>query len=221
MQLAGEILSNLNSTISTKGKKQTLAIQFGAYATFLSFFGLSGLAEQNNDFTKVVDYASSMAFELFVDTSVAEGEWPEEKDLKVRFLFHNGVASSSSPPTVYPLSNSPSSSTSLSWKDFSAKLSAFAITSTEQWCTTCGTSEGTCAAFASPSSTSSSSNNKNSGSGGAVSPAVGGVIGACVTLVVVLGALAAAMVLGGFRIAKKSANRGTAVEGVQEEKAKA
>lgn len=41
MVLTGQILDFLNSTLSTNGK-QRIAIQFGAYAPFSSFFGFAG-----------------------------------------------------------------------------------------------------------------------------------------------------------------------------------
>jgi hypothetical protein len=203
MQLAGEILSYLNTTI-TSGQSGSTAnkfgIQFGAYATFFSFFGLAGLNQANADFMGIPDYASSMAFELFTEAEVSGTKTPATSDLQVRFLFHNGTASNTSEPTVYPLFGG--SSNAISWTAFHDGLSKFAVSTTEQWCHACGNTTGSCAQYSSGSN-DGAKNGARSGGNGGMSPAVGGVIGAFVTLAVVLGAMAAFMLLGGFRLAKK------------------
>jgi hypothetical protein len=196
MQLAGEVLSYMNSIISSAGAKK-FGVQFGAYATFMSFFGLVDLPKANADFMGIVDYASSMTFELFTDADVSSG-FPAANDLQIRFLFHNGTASNSTAPVAYPLFGG--SADTVSWNDFQSNLNKFAIGSTEQWCNKCGNSTGTCAAYA-PSSSGAGVQGKSKSSG--ISPAIGGVIGAFVTLAVVLGTLAAVMLIGGFTLVSK------------------
>jgi hypothetical protein len=210
MQLAGEILKYMNSTI-TSGKagqsSNKLGIQFGAYATFFSFFGLASLHKANPDFMGVPDYASSMALELFTDADLSSG-YPSNDDLQVRFLFHNGTASNTSEPTVYPLFGG--SANSVSWTDFSNGLGQFAVSTTEDWCTKCGNSTGTCAGFTDSSNSNPTTQSSNSADHH-MSAAIGGVIGAFVTLAVVLGTLMAIMLLGGLRLVSKKAlaGRGT------------
>jgi hypothetical protein len=212
MQLAGEVISYMNNIISTSGSKK-FGIQFGAYATFLSFFGLVDLQKVSDDFTGVVDYASSMVFELFTNADVSSG-FPSGDDLQVRFLFHNGTASNSSEPAVYPLFGG--SDNAVSWTTFQDKLKEFAITTTEQWCNKCGNTDGSCAAFANNDAATS----QQSGNGGSdISPAIGGVIGAFVTLAVVLGSLALLMLVGGFRLVSKKALQRGAVQSSVEPKA--
>ncbi|KAF2823914.1 phosphoglycerate mutase-like protein [Ophiobolus disseminans] len=196
MQLAGEVLKYMNDTIASKGAKK-FGIQFGAYATFMSFFGLVDLPKANGDFKGVVDYASSMTFELFTTADVSAG-FPGNSDLQVRFLFHNGTASNASQPVAYPLFGG--SSNAISWTDFQSNLDKFAIKTTEQWCNKCGMSTGTCAAYASTSGNGTSPKAQVSGG---MSPAIGGVIGAFVTLAVVLGSLAVFMLVGGFTLVSK------------------
>jgi hypothetical protein len=196
MQLAGEILEYMNSTITSGGAKK-LGIQFGAYATALSLFGLLDLPKASDNFTGIIDYASSLVFEL-VTTSSTDSGFPAAEDLSVRFLFHNGTASNASQPTAYPLFGG--SSELIPWTDFSHNMNQFAVTNSEQWCTKCGNSTGTCAAYAGAGSGSASAQQKTSNG---ISPAIGGVIGAMVTLAVVLGSLAAFMLLGGFRLVSK------------------
>lgn len=199
MQLAGEILTYMNNTINGKGAAK-FGIQFGAYATFLSFFGLTQMPAANPDLMGVPDYASSLVFELFTDSDSTS--FPATSDLKVRAVFHNGTASNSSEPTVYPLFGQ--SEDSVSWADFSGNLSSFAIHTTEDWCTKCGNTTGSCAAYASStSSNSSSSGTASSSKKGGMSAAVGGVIGAMVTLAVILGLEALILAVGGLRLTKK------------------
>ncbi|KAF1947149.1 phosphoglycerate mutase-like protein [Clathrospora elynae] len=206
MQLAGEVLKYMNDIISSNGTKK-FAAQFGAYATFLSFFGLADLEKASTNFTGVVDYASSMVFELFTDADASSG-FPGADDLQVRFLFHNGTASNTSEPAVYPLFGG--SADAVSWNDFQTNLDKFAIKTTEQWCTKCGNSTGTCAAYA-PKDNGANTQQKSSSNG--ISPAIGGVIGAFVTLAVVLGLLAAFMLVGGFRLVSKKALKNGAAGG--------
>lgn len=212
MQLAGEVLQYMNSTISSAGAKK-LGIQFGAYATALSLFGLMDMPAASADFTGVIDYASSMVFELFTTADVSGG-FPAASDLSVRFLFHNGTATNASQPTVYPMFGG--SADTVSWTDFSSNLTKFAVTTTQQWCTKCGNSTGTCAGYDTDAGSGSAGTQQKSSHGG-ISPAVGGVIGAMVTLAVVLGSLAAFMLLGGFRLVSKKhlagAGAGSAVGG--------
>jgi hypothetical protein len=196
MQLAGEILSSLDSIISTKGSQNKLSIQFGAYATFLSFFGLVDLPSTDPNFRGIVDYASSMAFELFTDADVSSSSWPSTDDMQVRFLFHNGTAMNESAPVVFPLFGTQNNA--VSYKDFSDRLGQFAIRNTEQWCGKCGNSTGACAAYANKGEAAPSASQHGSG----LSPAIGGVIGAFVTLAVVLAAVAGLMLVGGFTLAR-------------------
>jgi hypothetical protein len=208
MQLAGEILKYMNSTIASGKAGQSsnkFGIQFGAYATFFSFFGLTSLQKANPDFMGVPDYASSMALELFTDADLSSG-YPSNDNLQVRFLFHNGTASNTSEPTVYPLFGG--SANAVSWTDFSNGLTKFAVSTTEDWCTKCGNSTGTCAGFGDSSSNNGSPTAQSSSGGHHMSAAIGGVIGAFVTLAVVLGSLLAVMLLGGFRLVSKKALAG-------------
>jgi len=200
MQLAGEILQSLNNTITNR-RSPLLNVQFGAYATFLSFFGLANLTAASPDFYGIPDYASAMIFELFAHNGSSTGI-PSPDDLRVRFLFHNGTASNISKPVLFPLFGG--SATSLSWSDFATKMNGFAVTTTQQWCTMCGNMTGQCAAYTGSGNGSTSAGTAGSGQGGhKMSATVGGFIGAFVTLGVILGLGALVILLGGFRIVSK------------------
>jgi len=218
MTLGAEIVQFLNTTIAGNGKSK-LGIQFGAYGTFGSFFGLADLQAADPDFYGISDYASVMSFELVTNSTFSASSFPSADDISVRFLFHNGTTSAISPPTVYPLFGG--SSDTIGWNDFVTKMDAFSLGTTQQWCSACGNSTGTCAAYVSSSGNSSSpasaqSQQKSNG----LSPAVNGVIGAMVTLAVVLGLEALVLVVGGYRvISKKRLARPTTVQHSVEPKA--
>ncbi|KAF5552728.1 acid phosphatase [Fusarium phyllophilum] len=191
--LAGQIIEALEPLADGK-KGPKVNIQFGAYAAFMSFFGLAGLDKVSSDFKGVVDYASSMAFEL-----VTNATNPTADDVSVRFYFANGTAAQNT-PKMFPLFGK--DETTISWKDFKTGMSDFAIEDTKHWCKLCGNNDGTCASNSDDDSTSSQSSSGGSGNG--VSKPVAGVIGALVTLVVILGVQAAFILLGGLRLVKKS-----------------
>ena len=173
----------------------------------MSFFGLAGLNEVDVDFTGVTDYASSMAFELFTNASsdVTAANYPSEDEIFVRFVYHNGTASNSSEPGIYPLFGS--GRDELSWSEFMDGMNKFSIGDTETWCHACGNTTGSCAAYAPAGSSADSGPGSSSASGSecsnGVSPAVNGVIGAMVTLAVVLGLEALILLVGGFRVVSK------------------
>ncbi|KAF4821706.1 hypothetical protein CGCTS75_v010889 [Colletotrichum tropicale] len=199
--LAGQILVALNSTLANAAKASSTKanIQFGAYATFSSFFGLAQLQKASSSFTEVVDYASSMVFELVTNASASA---PAADDVSVRFRFANGPAGQNN-LTAYPLFGQ--SETLLPWNIFVTEMQKFAVKDTKAWCTACGNSTGTCASAlgldGGANSTGSGSSNKDANG---ISTPVAGVIGALVTLVVVLGIEALVMAIGGLRLAKKS-----------------
>ncbi|SCV31987.1 uncharacterized protein FFB14_03802 [Fusarium fujikuroi] len=191
--LAGQIIEALEPLAEGK-KGPKVNIQFGAYAAFMSFFGLAGLDKVSSDFKGVVDYASSMAFEL-----VTNATNPTADDVSVRFYFANGTAAQHT-PKMFPLFGK--DETTISWKDFKTGMSDFAIEDTKHWCKLCGNNDGNCASSSDDDSTSPQSSSGGSDNG--VSKPVAGVIGALVTLVVILGVQAAFLLLGGLRLVKKS-----------------
>ncbi|PYH65055.1 histidine acid phosphatase [Aspergillus vadensis CBS 113365] len=199
--LAGDVLQGLNKTITSKGKTK-LNIQFGSYGTFLSYFGLAQLPAADVNFTGIPDYASSMAWELV--TNSTSSEFPSTSDISVRFVFHNGTLNESKndSPTEYPLYGR--SSATIPWSDFERLSTKIAVTSQSQWCQACGNTDGQCAAYSTSSNTTSTSAPQQKSSSG-ISRPVAGVIGAMVTLAVILGAEALLLLVGGFRITKKGA----------------
>jgi hypothetical protein len=206
--IASQVLQALNGTITGKGQNK-LNVQFGAYAGMFSYFGLAGLLQVNPDFYGVPDYASTLTWELITNATVSSTSFPSTDEIGVRFLFHNGTTSNISEPTVYPLFGQ--SNTVLSWNDFVTGMKKFAVGNQQDWCTLCGNSTGVCAPSAlsgssgsgnSSGPTSCTSSSQNS-SGGGISKAVAGVIGAMVTLAVILGAEVLIMLIAGLRLVSK------------------
>ena len=199
--LAGQILDSLTSIVNGTASAPLFNAQFGAYGVFMSFFGLADLPKANSDFYGICDYASSMTFELITNSTAAK---PSADDISVRFLFSNGTASQHG-LTQYPLFGG--SDQTISWKAFSDGMSKFAVTDNKGYCGLCGSSSAVCAANSTASTSGNGNNNDDSGSGsssGGMSKVVAGVIGALVTLVVVLGLEALVLLVGGLRLVKKS-----------------
>lgn len=199
--LAAQIVQQLNTTVTGKSKVP-VGIQFGAYGSFLSFFGLAQLPAASENFTGIVDYASSMTFELVTNTTVSNTSYPAADDISVRFLFANGTAAEN-PLTAYPLFGQ--QDTVIPWNTFVTEMNKFAIGDQADWCSACGNSTGICAASATStgSSATSTPTSASKSGGGGISKAVAGVIGAMVTLAVILGLEALILLIGGLRISKK------------------
>ncbi|QKX54607.1 uncharacterized protein TRUGW13939_01695 [Talaromyces rugulosus] len=196
MTLAGQVLASLNQTIASGGKSK-LNIQFGSYATFLSYFGLARLTSDDVNFTGIPDYCSSMAWELITNTTGTD--MPSESDISVRFVFNNGTINNSTQLQAYPLFGQ--STIELPWTQFVESTNRFALTSQQQWCQVCGNSTGICASSTTTDPSSGSSSSFNEG----MSLPVAGVIGAMVTLGV-LGLLTALiMLVFGLRLVRTSA----------------
>lgn len=215
MVLAGQIAQFLNHTIATNGTSNKLGIQFGTYGTFTSFFGLAGLLSVDPMFYGISNYACSMALELYNSRTMSSTDpFPAVEDLRVRFLWRNGTATASNPPKAYPLFGS--ATESLSWPSFVDEINRIALPDQESWCKACGNTTGICAPV---TSTGSSSPFASSSTGGSnISKAVAGVIGAMVTLAVILGVEILIMLIFGLRLVSKRQRRGGQTAGVGETK---
>ncbi|MCJ1248592.1 hypothetical protein MMC30_005810 [Trapelia coarctata] len=215
--LAAQVLQSLNATVSQSSPAPKLNIQFGAYASFLSFFGLAQLLETSSIFYGIPDYASSMTFELVTNASAKP--FPAASDISVRFLFHNGTATNESEPVPYPLFGQ--QSTVIPWSDFASSMSKFAIGDQADWCHACGNTTGICAAYSGSGSGSSGSESSesNNGSNGGMSNAVAGVIGAMVTLAVIMVVEGLIILVGGLRLVSKKRMAGSVNGGTHAVKA--
>lgn len=134
-----------------------------------------------------------MTFEMHTTSTEQK---PKTDDIRVRFLYSNGTASDSS-LKQFPVFGKDSQS----WSDFQTGMSKFAISNTDEWCKPCGGNTGQCA----ERSTSGDSKNASTSSqhGNGIPKAVAGVIGALVTLAVILGLETLVIVFCNIRLIKK------------------
>jgi len=144
-----------------------------------------------------------MTFELVTNASAKP--FPATSDISVRFLFHNGTVMNESEPVPYPLFGQ--QSTVIPWNDFAGSMSKFAIGDQADWCHACGNTTGICAAYSGSGSGSSGSGSGSSDSDGSsrggMSNAVAGVVGAMVTLAVILAVEGLIILVGGLRLVSK------------------
>jgi hypothetical protein len=174
--LSGVVLTQLNQTVATKGQLK-FTLLAGSYDTFLAFFGVAELLDVSSDFYGLPDYASTMAFELYSDDT---DEFPDQDDLRVRWMFKNGT---SGDLTNFPLFGTDQDS--LSWSRFVTEMKERAILDIGDWCEQCSATDvDFCAAYEADEDTEKSESS-DGGKDGGMSNAVAGVIGAMVTLGVV------------------------------------
>ncbi|KAI9722030.1 MAG: hypothetical protein M1812_001990 [Candelaria pacifica] len=208
--IAGRILGLLLGNIETEGFNNKISALFGSYEPFLAFFSLAQLSSFDPNFSGIPDYGSSMVFELFsVGDNGTSKNYPDESELKVRFLFRNGTGDGAK-LVAYPLFGRGRSQTVMSLGDFIAGIKQIMIPSIGSWCNVCSSQSVFCSAYANQTgylSGDGDDNDESSSSGGGMAPAVAGVIGAVVTLAVTGIAVAAAMLLGGVRFHRSSAKR--------------
>ena len=199
--LAAQVVQALNATIAGRSSP-AINVQLGEYANFLSFFGLAQLPAASVNFTGINNFASSMVFELFTNSSVNATSYPSTDDISVRFFFANGTAGQV-PLNTYPLFGQ--SQIEMPWTTFVSEMDKFGIGSQDAWCSACGAGSTACNTTSSTSTASSTATPMPSSSGGdgGVSRAVDGVIGAVVTLAVIAGLIALLMLVGGFRFVRK------------------
>jgi len=204
MVLAGQISSFLNSTIAAAGKATgpKFAVQFGAYGTITSLFGLTNMTVVDPMFYGIPGYASALTFELFTDSNYT-GAFPAVNDLQVRLLWHNGSTTTGDDltPEVYPMFGQ--SETSLAWTDFSNRMAGISVGSNAEWCVACGNTTGTCAGTAASTEAGSDNTTDSNAGGSRMSNVVAGVIGAMITLGVIFGAEALILLVGGWRMIRK------------------
>ncbi|RMZ91488.1 hypothetical protein DV736_g1262, partial [Chaetothyriales sp. CBS 134916] len=171
--LAAQVVTALNGTITGRGKNK-LNVQFGAYSSMLSYFGLVNLTSASPNFYGVPDYASTLTWELVTNATVSKESYPSTDEISVRFLFANGTASSTNPAVEFPMFGQ--SVSPLPWNDFVTRTLKFSINDQAS----CG--------------------NK----GGGISKAVAGVIGAMVTLGVILGLELLIMLAAGLKLVRRN-----------------
>lgn len=198
---AWEVLGQLQQAIANSADgAYKLSLLFGDYSPLISFFSIAGLADLNPNFEGMPNFGAAAAFELFSWTNGTATEWPSTDDLWVRFYYRNGT-DDDEPFQQYSLFGRGPSQSDMQWSDFVYEMNARLMSEVSDWCTQCGADVIFCAAY---NSTLQADFNGGTTSNAATShgmhPAVAGVIGAVVALVIAGLIFGAAMLLGGVRL---------------------
>lgn len=209
--MAAKMLGQLQTAIAYEGEYYQLSLLFGDYEPLLSFFSLADLPPLDSAFYGMPNFGSVGVFELFSYAETSDVTWPSEDDLWVRFYFRNGT-DTSEPFQSYPLFNNGPDSTDMRWSDFQASMMGIIVGDIGEWCQQCGASySGSDRIFCSYWNASDSIegiiDSFNSGHHG-ISPAVSGVIGAIVALVIAGLIFAILMLLGGLRFHRVKSHKG-------------
>lgn len=207
--LAAEIMGLMAANIESRGGAGKLSLLFGTFEPMIAFAALAQLPKKNTQFYSMPQDGSSMVFELYSKDHNSSAGYPDTSELLVRFLFRNGTDSSSALIT-YPLFGRSETQT-LSFHDFMTHSQKIALASVGDWCNACETYTVFCAAFVGVDFTNSGgSSNADAVSVAAkrtMKPAVAGVIGAVIALVVAGIIVAVAMLVGGVRLHRFKARR--------------
>jgi hypothetical protein len=208
--LATRIMEAIYTNIDTSGQLEKMTLLFSSFEPMVSFAALAGLANaQSPQFYGIPEFGSSMVFEIFSMSAHDNGGYPDRSDLNVRFLFQNGTGPDAA-LTSFPLFGWDPSEAVMSMTDFESAMQNIYIPSVANWCSTCKSYSVFCPAFvngagsSSPTGTNTGSDNYSSQG---LKPAVAGVIGAVVALIVVGLVAALAMLVGGIRLYRSKAKR--------------
>jgi hypothetical protein len=209
--LAAKVLGSFQLLVADKSSpgdqsdlSYPLTFMFGEEQPFISLTSLMSVDYLDPTFRSIPPFGSAMIFELF--STGANTTFPSSKtDLWVRFYFHNGTDFDDRQLTAFPFFGNGPSRTDMPYPEFEDLFSRIMVPDVGTWCEKCKSSSLFCwgvdDAYASPSLPY---NNKKSGK---ISPAVAGVVGAIVTLVVAALIFGLAMLLGGLRLHRKPSRK--------------
>jgi hypothetical protein len=210
--LLAKMLTQLQVAAEFNATYYKLSTLFADYQSMISMFALLGLPELNSNFYGLPDFASSAAFELFSYTNGSSTQdFPDSSDLWVRFYFRNGT-DDSAPYQAYSIFGRGPSETDMMWSEFETLMSNVVMSQFDvgDWCTQCRSAMLFCAAYedTSPSSGSGPSyRTPSSSKKHELSPAVAGVVGAIVALVIAGSLFGLAMLVGGVRLYRNKSHK--------------
>jgi hypothetical protein len=181
-----------------------MTLIFGEFDPMISLLSLMMVDYRDPSFKAIPAYGSAMIFELFSKRNTSAFPTSQD-DLFVRFSFHNGTQYDNH-LTSFPMFGNPPERTDMRWSDFQDMFSRIMISSLTNWCGTCQSPSRFCWGVDDDDGNTLSSNNNHS-YGNGVSPAIGGVIGAIVTLLVAGLLFGLAMLFGGVRFHRAQRNK--------------
>ena len=249
--MAAKTVAWLDSAVRLRGARNKLNMAFTSVEPFLAFFGLAELDGLPEFEGRLPDHGAMIVFELFTRSSDAarisapddDDFFPEEDDLRVRFMHLNSDNSTDEEVSkYYPLFGvrGTGQKTYIPWPNFKQAMSALSpLNSTTAWCEVCSAQSMFCPvidthvpgdAFGGPPTMTGPDDPAGtlpktgwsdevpspmaSGSRDSpLSPTVAGVVGAAVTIGILLLAVLAAMVFGRVRFhrAEKQTDRQAAL----------
>jgi hypothetical protein len=201
--LAANVLGSFQKLIADKmstgdqtDMSYPLTLSFGEQEPIISLISLMMADWHDTYFRSIPTFGSAMIFELF-STGVNSTFPTRKEDLWVRFYFRNGTDTGDNQLTAFPIFGNGPSRTDIRWPEFQDMFSRIMMSTVKDWCATCSSPSLFCWGVngGDGSPVLPSSRQKHY----AVSPAVGGVIGAIVTLAVAGLLFGLAMLLGGIR----------------------
>ncbi len=214
--LATRVVALLKGNIASGGSLNKLNLMFGSYEPFVAFFALSRLVDgpSSDTFMKSLpNPGAAMMFELFSMGGNAS-LYPDPQDLWVRFLYRNGT-DPNAPFVQYSLFGNPNSQSNMQYNDFLGLMSGICIGSLANWCYTCQSVDLFCFGLQ-PTAPSNSTGAQATGLSSQVTPVVGGILGAVLTIFVFgVGMIAnrlyrgnakGSSTLGGFKGAKMASD---------------
>jgi hypothetical protein len=207
--LAAKVLGSFQLVIAdkTSAGDQTdisypLSFLFGETEPFMSLISLMSVDYHDAYFRSIPAFGSAIIFELF--STGANATFPaSQQDLRVRFYFHNGTDAdfADGQLTAFPFFGNGPSRTDMPYLEFEDLFSRIMVSDVNEWCEQCTSSSLFCWGVDDANTAPSLPYNQKKTS--KLSPAVAGVVGAIVTLVVASLLFGAAMLLGGLRFHRK------------------
>lgn len=177
--LASSLLRAFDMNIQHFGTENQMTLLFGSDEPAVALASLMGLAsEQHPNFYSRPARGASLVFELYsFEIDEAHPSFPGIDNLFVRFFLHNGTNSSTTEFSPFPLFGYGPSRTYIPFIEFQSELETFAVLSIQEWCVRCNSQSVFCTGVLGDSRSVPEKKG--------ITPAVGGVIGAVVTLVVI------------------------------------
>ena len=205
---ASMIYQLLASNIQSQGRSRKLNLLFTDYQPFMALASLMSLNSNNNaNFKNIPAFGASMVFELFSwDSGISPAKYPSKNDLYVRFYYRNNSDDGTALERYSMFSAGPNpNQADMKWSDFENNMAKIMVGNVADWCNTCGSFSVFCAAYNSSFTYVDDSNGHDgsgsgrSGSDAGLSKQAAGVVGAAVTLGVVLILAAIAVFAFGVR----------------------
>lgn len=186
-----------NEGNATNGLSQPMTLLFGDFEPLLSFLSIADVdyQDRNARWHAVPEHASAIILELFTR---GDAQANDPDNLWVRFSFHNGTDDyDGTAPQAYSLFRNGPSRSDMTWREFSSSMQRIMMNQLSDWCDACMSTAFFCYAVEDP--TVNVSLLAPAKGRAKISPVVGGVIGAVVTLAVAGLLFGVAMFLGGIR----------------------